>query len=206
MTRDEAKKLIMIISAAYPNYKPADMTYTINLWWKMLEQYDYQRMAEAVQAYIVNDSSGFAPSIGALVEKYRLLNEPEDINEMEAWSMVSRAIRNGYYGAEVEYSKLPYVVQKAVGSPSQLRQWSQADINSIETVIQSNFIRTYRAESMRAQNIEKLPQQIKDRISQLNPEPEKIEVKEQEKEEPQTGSFDFEKGIEELKKKWEKTN
>jgi len=38
MTRDECKKLIMIMSATYPNYKPADISMTIDVWTEMLNE------------------------------------------------------------------------------------------------------------------------------------------------------------------------
>jgi hypothetical protein len=70
--------------------------------------------------------------------------------------LVSKALRNGYYGAEQEFEKLPPLVQRAVGQPSNLRQWATTDIDSIENVIQSNFLRTYRAVLNRDKDKQKL--------------------------------------------------
>ena len=53
------------------------------------------------------------------------------------------------------------LVQKAVGNPSNLRQWSQTDVDSIENVIQSNFLRTYRNVVKRAEEVQKMPSDIK---------------------------------------------
>lgn len=155
MDRDETKKIIRIIADSYPNYKPSDISETIDVWSMMLEEYPYNQIAMALKAYILTDTSGFAPSIGQLVNK--LTSAEPQLNEMEAWSLVSKAIRNGYYGAEEEFAKLPEVVQKAVGNPANLRAWSHTDESSIENVVQSNFLRTYRAVVKRESESAKLP-------------------------------------------------
>jgi hypothetical protein len=159
MTRDETKKIIRIIADSYPNYKPSDLSETIDVWSMMLEEYPYNQIAMALKAYILTDTSGFAPSIGQLVNK--LTSAEPQLNEMEAWSLVSKAIRNGYYGAEEEFAKLPEVVQKAVGNPANLRAWSHTDEQSIENVVQSNFLRTYRAVVKRESEQCKLPDSIR---------------------------------------------
>lgn len=159
MTRDETKKIIRIIADSYPNYKPSDISETIDVWSMMLEEYPYNQIAMALKAYILTDTSGFAPSIGQLVNK--LTSAEPQLNEMEAWSLVSKAIRNGYYGAEEEFAKLPEVVQKAVGNPANLRAWSHTDEQSIENVVQSNFLRTYRVVVKRESESAKLPDSLR---------------------------------------------
>lgn len=54
----------------------------------------------------------------------RELNTPKQLNELEAWSLVEKAIRNSIYNSQEEFSKLPPLVQKAVGSPNVLRLWA----------------------------------------------------------------------------------
>ena len=154
MTRDEVKRIIQIMCTTYPNYHPANLTDTVDVWAMMLEEYTYQEISLALKAYILTDTTGFAPSVGALVSKVR---KTEELNEMEAWAMVSRALRNGTYGAEEEFAKLPPMVQKAVGRPSNLRQWAQTGAESVENVIQSNFIKTYRSVAKRENDLLALP-------------------------------------------------
>jgi hypothetical protein len=161
MTRDETKRIIQIMCATYPNWKPADLSNTVDAWHLMLEDYPYNQIAIALKAYVTSDASGFAPSVGQLIAKLNTITSTNEPSELEAWSMVSKALRNGYYGAEEEFSKLPELVQKAVGNPSNLRQWSQTDVDSIENVIQSNFLRTYRNVVKRAEEVQKMPSDIK---------------------------------------------
>lgn len=164
MTREETVKIIRIICGSFPNFKPSDLSETVDIWNMMLDEYTYNQIAGALKSYILADSTGFAPSIGQLIAKVKTIDEPAQLNESEAWGLVSKAIRNGYYGAVEEFSKLPPLVQKAVGTPDNLRNWSQTNLESVETVIQSNFLRSYRVEEQRAAEISKMPSDIKTMI------------------------------------------
>ena len=166
MTREETKKIIMVIASSYPNFRPNDLRQVVDTWHMMLEEFKYGEIAVALKTYILTDTSGFAPSIGQLVGKLKAITDTGELNEMEAWAMVSKALRNGYYGAEQEFAKLPPVVQKAVGNPSQLRNWAMTDVDSVENVIQSNFMRTYRAVLKREQEMDKLPTEFRQMLSQ----------------------------------------
>ena len=168
MNREETKKILRIMVDSYPNYKPVDMAETIDVWQMMLEDFSYQQVAMALKAYIMSDTSGFAPSIGQLVGKMQMISTPNELNEMEAWALVSKAIRNGYYGAETEFEKLPEMVQKAIGQPSQLRQWAHSDMESIETVIQSNFMRSYRMVVKREKEVQRMPSDVRMLIEKTN--------------------------------------
>lgn len=169
MTREEVKKIIMIMSASYPNYKPQDLTMTVDTWHMMLEDYAYNQVALALKAFVISDTKGFAPSVGQLIDKLQKISQPEELNEMQAWTLVSAALRNGYYGAEEEFYKLPPLVQKAIGAPAQLRNWSQTGMESIENVVQSNFLRTYRAVLQRELDVSRMPAEIKDLIEANQP-------------------------------------
>lgn len=167
MTRDETVKIIRVIVDSYPNYKPSNLSETVDVWCDMLSEYSYQQVAVALKSYILSDSSGFAPSIGQLVDKIRVVSQPRQLSENEAWALVSKALRNGYYGAEEEYSKLPKLVQDAVGHPSNLRDWSQQDESAL-SVIQSNFQRVYRTVAQRETDISKMPTEVRGLIEKIN--------------------------------------
>lgn len=166
MTRDETKKIVMVIASTYPNWHPSDMSFTVDAWALMLESFTYQQIAVALKAFILSDTSGFAPSVGQLIGLLDRVGSGQELSEMEAWSLVSKALRNGYYGAEQEFEKLPPLVQKAVGTPSQLRNWSQTDSESVENVIQSNFMRTYRQEIARSREMRKIPHDVYEALDQ----------------------------------------
>lgn len=164
MTRDETKKIIMVIAASYPNWKPNDLSFTVDAWHMMLSEYTYHDVAKALKAYITTDTSGFAPSIGQLVNNMNIEDKLTSMNELEAWNLVSRAIRDSTYHAEERFAELPPLVQKCVGSPSMLRNWGQTDNKTVETVIQSNFMRTFREMSSRQNTINALPVEMKSEV------------------------------------------
>ncbi len=129
--------------------------------YEYLSGYDYEQVKAALKAFVMTDSSGFAPSVGQLIEILDRLGNASELSEMEAWSLVSRALRRSLYYADEEYAKLPDVVQKAVGSPEMLRSWAETDMKSIENVVQSNFMRTYRQELTRSRELRKIPANVR---------------------------------------------
>ena len=142
MTLSEVATLLTIISNIYPNFNPENKTTCMQAWHLVMEDQDNESIKTALATYIRNDNR-FAPTPGQLIQ----LAKPkvEYMNELEAWSLVRKAICNGIYGAETEFNKLPPEIQRAVGDPGQLRAWSQTELESLQTVVQSNFCRTYRS-------------------------------------------------------------
>ena len=167
MTREETVKIIRIMVDSYPNYKSNNISETVDVWQMMLSDYDYNLVAMALKAYILSDTSGFAPSIGQLVAKIQILTKPQELSEMEAWSLVRKAIGNGNYGSVEEFEKLPPTVQKAVGSADMIKRWAMSDSNEVSTVIQSNFLRSYRTAVKRDEEYAKMPEDVKKLISSI---------------------------------------
>lgn len=167
MTREETVKIIRIMVDSYPNYKPNDISETVDVWQMMLEEYSYQEVSVALKAYILSDDSGFAPSIGKLVSKIHTMTTPQELNEMEAWSLVYKAICNSTYNSVEEFSKLPPLVQKAVGLPENLREWAMTENLNLE-VVMSNFQRAYKSELKRHEELQKIPQNVRRLIEKTN--------------------------------------
>ena len=103
------------------------------------------------------------PTIAALRRcAQSLMPQNNELNETEAWHLVSVAIRNSSYHAEEEFAKLPRILQKTVSSPGQLREWATSENidGSWMSVTQSNFQRAYRAEVQRERERQKLSPDI----------------------------------------------
>ena len=164
LKREETVKIIRIICDCYPNYKPNNLTETVDVWNMMLSDYTYEQISLALKAYILADTNGFAPSIGQLVDRVNIFSQPQELNELEAWSLVYKAIRNSGYNSEYEFSLLPDMVRKAVGTPNQLRTWAM-DENFNEQVVSSHFVRCYRSEVARDRDFRKMPANIQSLIS-----------------------------------------
>lgn len=160
---------------SYPNYKPNNISETVDVWNMMLSDYDYNLVAMALKAYILSDTSGFAPSIGQLAAKIQTLTKPQELSEMEAWSLVSKAIRNSGYNSVEEFANLPVLVQRAVGLPDQLRTWA-LDENYNEQVVASNFMRCYRTELNRHYELERMPNEIRELIKNISANAHKARI------------------------------
>ena len=156
MTREETIKVLMVMQAAYPNYKPEDKTVAVNVWMEMLGDIPYEQVSTALKAYIQTDKSGFAPVIGDIREKAQILfGEDVEINENEAWSLVLKAVqRSGYYSEE-EFAKLPKIIQRAIGSPSRLREMA-LDEKFNHGVESSNFQNKFRIEQQKEREKQRL--------------------------------------------------
>lgn len=158
MTRDETKKILARIEASFPNWKPrAPLSLVIDTWYEMLSDYTYEQVLSGVKFYVLSDTSGFAPTIGQVVESIRILYEKDQLNCMDAWGLVLKAIRNSVYHADEEFKKLPSAAKKAVASPYQLREWAMLEnVNGNGlTVLQSNFMKLYREEQAKERQIKK---------------------------------------------------
>lgn len=162
MSRDETKKLLFLIENSYPNFKVKDAS-LVDTWFIQLREDDYKVMETALVAFNRTNTTGFAPSIGQLVDiAYKMAN-PE-IPEMEAWSMVRNALSDATYHSLDRWNDLPEPVRKAV-TPDQLRSWAM-DSNYNEGVAQSNFLRSYRNSLQEHKDHAKLPEAIRLQIEQ----------------------------------------
>ena len=151
MSREEVQDLLISIQSLYPNWKPENKTATVNAWHWALEEYPAPAVKAALQIYVKTNNTGFAPSVSQIINGIYKPMEQDTLSEGEAWSMVKKAIQDGGYHAEERFNELPAVIQKAVGSANMIHQWSQTDSDTVNTVIMSNFQRTYKQVVQREQ-------------------------------------------------------
>lgn len=171
MTREEVIKIMSVLRGAYPqfyrNISKTEALDTIALWCDMFQDDEASLVAAAVKSVIEADEKGFPPSIGQVKAKMRLFTQKEGLTEAEAWGIVSKAVRNGFYGAKEEFEKMPPVIQRIVGSPSQLKEWAMMDSETLHSVVASNFQRSYKAIAARENEIAKLPADVKGLVQKI---------------------------------------
>lgn len=162
MTREEFGIIAMALKSVYnaPNFIATNDA--INIWYDLLKDLDYNTCNLAVREYMSTESK--IPTPADIRKKAMSCTSAPQMNENEAWALVSRALRNGIYGAEREFNNLPPTVQKAVGSANNLHNWATSDYDTIETVIASNFMRTYRGVVARESEMQQIPTQMRDLI------------------------------------------
>ena len=167
MTREEVAKLIYVVKATYPRvfarYTDAETRNMIIAWHMVLEHYNYAEASQGLKVCLTNDTSGFPPSPGQVIDGIQKAKKPaeSDMTELEAWALVRKAIgRAGYYSEE-EFDKLPPLVRKTVGAPGNLREWAMMDADTVESVGQSHFIRNFRTVAARVREEAKLPENLR---------------------------------------------
>ena len=172
MTTDETTKILAVLKAAYPHsfkdLKKKDAEVMIDLWKTMFETDCYEEVNAAVAALISTRTAGFSPTIGEVKEKLHSLRSANILPEQEAWALVSKACSNGLYGYKKEFAKLPPEVQKAVGSPEQLREWAKLDVETVQSVVASNFMRNYRVQQSRNKELSMLPNSLRSVVDGLS--------------------------------------
>ena len=181
MTRDDTKELLMTIKALYPNFdiKPEQMTATLNAWHLMLEEYPADAIGGALKIYVKTNDSGFAPSVSQIIGCMHKPVEMDRLTEGEAWHLVKKALADSAYNAKERFEELPPEVQRAVGGVEMLRAWGQMDSEEVNSVVASNFQRTYKAVIAQNNYAERVPAAISDLVKGLADKaaPDRIEVK-----------------------------
>ncbi len=172
MTKNEVLQILSILKVAYPNsYK--DMTTTdanalVMLWERQFVDYKYSTVQSAIDAIISTDTSGFAPSVGKVKEMINKLTTPDLMTEQEAWGYVFRALRNSGYHAKEEFEKLPVIVQRIVGNHNQLREWAMMPSDQINSVVASNFMRSFKVRAKHEQEFMALPSNVKEMLGMMD--------------------------------------
>ncbi len=165
MTVDEFAKLADAIKTYFPrdNMLPTDES--MELWFDMLNDLDYRSAYASLKKHVATNR--FPPTIADIREGATDFSEPKELNEMEAWSLVYKAICNSTYNSVSEFEKLPPLVQKAVGLPDSLREWAMTE-NLNHEVVMSNFQRAYKVELKRHEELQKMPQNVRQLIEKAN--------------------------------------
>lgn len=166
MTKQETVKMIAIMKAAFPMWgsklSPDELKTSVEIWNEMLGEYDYQ-MVSAAMKMLIAVKKDYPPSIAEIIEKIEFIRSggQTDLSEIEAWSMVRKALSNGMYGAREEFERLPSEVQAVLREPATLRNWSQLDSSEVETVIASNFMRSFKEVKKREKEYKLIPNDVK---------------------------------------------
>lgn len=168
----ETAKLMAVLETAYPMFyakkTQQEREDAIRLWAEMFADEPGEVVAMAVKALIKSRVSTFPPGIGEITEKIQQLTQPEQMTEMEAWSLVAKAVSNSAYNSGEEFKKLPPVVQRLVGSPAQLKEWSMMDSETFNSVVSSNFQRSYKVRAKHERDYLALPSSVKTFMASLS--------------------------------------
>jgi hypothetical protein len=164
VTREEFSNIAKGMKAVYSRDKFMVDKDAFDVWYMLLAEYDYKDVSQAVKSYMSTEK--FPPVPADIIDKMHKVHEmPSEMSELEAWNKVYKAICNSSYHAQEEFDNLPPLIQRIVGSPNQLSEWGRCDIEEVNTVIQSNFMRSYKAKSSQQKTFNRLPSDVKQQIA-----------------------------------------
>ena len=149
MTRNETATLLTAMMALFSNLHFNDIELALNSWQAVLEPYDGQQIKDAFSVYARTDTTGFAPTPGKLIAMVEERADP-GLSDGEIISMLTMAARNANYGSEAEFRALPPLLQKAVGSPTTIRNWGMMEPEQLSYEF-SGVCRAYKTERARVQ-------------------------------------------------------
>lgn len=171
VNRAETIALMGVIRVAYPRYflglDRDTLVHTVDLWAEMFSEDPAAEVTAAVKAFIATDDKGFPPHVGAIKSKLTKIRTSDFLSEQEAWNLVLRALGNSCYGYIEEYAKLPEAVKRIVGSARQLQTWAGMDFDTVNSVVASNFQRSYRAHIADLRETCSLPPDVRDMQRQI---------------------------------------
>ena len=166
MTKDEFKILVKGMKSVYAQPTFIADQYAFDVWYGMFKDIPYKAMDMAVKSYMFSKTYPPTPAdINAELQKLKTGNAGSLPTAEEAFAMVRKATRNSTYNSEFEFSKLPKIVQDAVGVPQNLMAWAAMDMSEFETVQKSHFVRIYNSLVEREKSEERLPKSIRNVVT-----------------------------------------
>lgn len=170
MTREETEMILMRIEANWTPFKNQDTA--IMLWADRFKDEPYELVLSAVNVLIDTDAGGFRPTIGQVKNAMHDIVYGEAITGTEAWLLVKGSLHEAQTdpenmtGARSAWKKLPETIQKLV-SPKQLLEWNWLESGQLDTVIESNFLRSYRDVMDRKYRKETVSKETSQKISMI---------------------------------------
>jgi hypothetical protein len=172
MTNKEANKILATLKATYPaGYKDMqdnDFIAIVGVWSRVFKDHNYIDVSNAVDSVIATNKTNFPPSPGLVMDQLIKITSSPEMTEMEAWQLVFKAIKNSAWHSKEEFNKLPLVLQNSVGSPEMLKSWAEMPVDTIQSVVQSNFMRTFRAKKIQDNEHKALPSDVKNMMKSLS--------------------------------------
>lgn len=157
ITEEQFKTLVRAMKSVYRDPAFIANNEAFNTWFMMLNDLEYEDLSFALKTWMQTEEK--EPTIAGLRVKATNL-KPMGLTALEAWGIVRDAVTRSGYGYKEEYLALSPDLQKAVGAPENLRDWSQIETGTLDTVIQSQFIKNYLAVRKRADEAERTSPEI----------------------------------------------
>jgi hypothetical protein len=156
MNRKEIINLLAIATANFPNMQEKDMKPTAILWEKSLSDIDYPIAENAILKVL--STSRFFPTIADIREAVAQITQPRQLDAMEAWGMISEAIRKyGYYRQKEAMESLPSDVVEMVKRFT----WNELCLSENIETLRAQFRMAWDIQAKRKKELSALPVEIR---------------------------------------------
>ena len=167
MTREETTAMLSILKAAYPQFykgmSRSDMIATVNLWSDMFAHDDAASVKFALYE-LIRTHTGFPPDIAAVKDKLKSLMQAatNEATDEELWQiLIDTVSRYGIYEAQKGFDSLPPVLKRYCGGPSHIRDLAVIDVETLNTVTHSTFLRSIKHIKEREEASAAMPHEVK---------------------------------------------
>lgn len=135
MSEVEGKRIVAILAAAYPNWRPSETS--LQLYERILRPLPAP-LAERAVLEVIHSGREFAPPAGALCERVaRLAWADGELDAAQAWSLVRGAIR------EVGWYKPPRFSSPALSQTVAALGWRELCANANPEAMRAHFFRLF---------------------------------------------------------------
>lgn len=178
MTRKEIITILTLLSQTYENFEKRMDTdekveSMIMLWTECLGDLDYNLVLQAVKKTIIE--SPYLPTIHEIRKNAIEMVKPNTSKTaIEAWNEAYSMICNGLYMTEEQFEMASPEVKKFFGNVRQVKELSQTDSDTINTVTKGQFLKQYEIIIEREKQDKLLPEKMQNLIKGLT---SKIEIK-----------------------------
>lgn len=125
MKLDEFIVLAKSIKTCYPNSKLLETKESIEIWYSLLSDLEYETASLAVKKYMMLNK--FPPTIADIREGYADIAYGKPMSGSNAWSIILDTLRSIEVEgcAKQKYDGLPELIRDAIGGYSQFREWAE---------------------------------------------------------------------------------
>ena len=170
MKINETNQMMIVLETAYPqSYKgmsPTQAENTVVFFHSFFKDYEIELVVQALKNYIKsNKYSRCEPGamVAGIQEQIDLIMSTDD-TAIELWNAVSRAARNGLYGYQEEFDRLPQVCKTWLRVPEQLREFAMMDSDILDSVVKGQFLKTIKEVKDREKAKDGLPKSVVDML------------------------------------------
>ena len=167
MNKEESLMICTMLEANYQPFK--DLTVATNLWADAFADVPFDLVRTAVTSYMMHSTDDYRPNVGKIAKEIDTILNGEQMSDMEAWELVRKAVSKSKQtdsSAYREWKKLPEDIQQIVSS-EQILRWQMLNVEQMDTVVQSNFAKSYQTVKERKYKTRVLPENLKNAVALL---------------------------------------